>query len=468
MDRLRFADLADATGGELRSANPSAEFTKNSIDSRSLVPGDVFWALAGEHTDGHEHAAAAFERGAGLIVCRADRAESISGPRLVVADPLKSLQTFAAWYRQQQDALVIGVTGSVGKTTTRGLIDAVLSGQFCGVQSPASFNNHLGVPLSLLNVEQQHEYAVLEMGASHGGEIRRLCEIAQPEVGVITAIGRAHLEGFGGIDGVIRGKGELLESLPKTGFCVLPGDDPIIRRMALRAQCRTMFVGENSENDLVANRMHVSENALSFQVDGQELVVTLAGRHHLTNALIAVAIGREIGMEWPAIQAGLARFRPAPGRCQPLRIGPWQVIDDTYNANLTSMSAALELLKQTNLTHPQRCFAVLGDMLELGPMAKAEHFALGTKAGQMRVDGLLACGEFAHDVAQGAYSAGIPAGRLVATPQLQILLTMLDCWLEPGDVILVKGSRGMRMERVIDWLRTRAESLNHDPPSRCA
>ncbi len=468
MDRLRFADLADATGGELRSANASAEFTQNSIDSRTLSPGDVFWALAGERTDGHQHAASALERGAGLIVCQADRSTEIAGPRLVVADPLSSLQTFAAWYRQQQSALVIGVTGSVGKTTTRGLIDAALSGQFTGMQSPASFNNHLGVPLSLLNVEQQHEYAVLEMGASRGGEIRRLCEIAQPEVGVITAIGRAHLEGFGGIDGVIRGKGELLESLPSTGFAVLPGDDPVTRAMASRARCRTLFVGEHDDNSLVVRQVRASESALLFQVDGQDFCVPVTGRHHLTNALIAIAIAREIGIESSAIQAGLAEYVPSPGRGQSMNIGPWKVLDDTYNANPTSMAAALDVLASARIARGQKCFAVLGDMLELGHAAKAEHFELGSKAGYLRLDGVLACGEFAHDVALGASRAGIPAGRLVATPQLDVLLTVLDCWLEPGDVILVKGSRGMQMERVVDWLRQRAGQLGHDSPSRCA
>lgn len=470
MDRLRFADLVDATGGALQSADPSTEFVGNSIDSRTIQPGEIFWALPGEQTDGHRYAVAAYEHGAALVVCRADQADTISAPRLIVADPLQSLQAFAGWYRQQQDALVIAVTGSVGKTTTRGLIDAALSGQFTGMQSPASFNNHLGVPLSLLHIEQRHEYAVLELGASRCGEIRHLCEIAQPEIGAITAIGRAHLEGFGDIDGVIRGKGELLESLPSTGFAVLPGDNPVLRGMASRARCRTLFVGERDENTLVARHVRVTDEALRLNVEGQEFQVPVTGRHHLTNILIAIAIAREIGMESSAIQAGLAGYQSSPGRCQRLHIGPWQVIDDTYNANPTSMAAALEVLAHLGIGSRQKCFAVLGDMLELGPAAESEHCALGTLAGTLRLDGVLACGDYASAVAQGASRAGVPAGRLVATPQLEILLTVLDCWIEPGDIILVKGSRGMRMERVIEWLRQRAGNLGPgpDPHLRCA
>jgi UDP-N-acetylmuramoyl-tripeptide--D-alanyl-D-alanine ligase len=250
MDRLRCADLTEATGGELRTVDPSTEISGNAIDSRKVAPGDIFWALAGERTDGHLFADDAISRGSKLVVCRADRAEAIEGPRLVVPDPLIALQQFSSWYRSQQSALVIGVTGSVGKTTTRGLIHSVLSAQFDGVQSPASFNNHLGLPLSLLDIEQQHEFAVLELGASHVGEITALTDIARPEVGVITAIGRAHLAGFGSVDNIIRGKGELLEALPASGFAVLPGDDPVTRTMAALAPCRVLFVGEDENNTI--------------------------------------------------------------------------------------------------------------------------------------------------------------------------------------------------------------------------
>lgn len=456
MDRLCCADLATATGGELRAVDPSAEITGNAIDSRKATAGDVFWSLPGEHTDGHLFAGDALVRGARLVVCRRDQADAVNGPRLVVTDPLTALQQFSAWHRLRQPGLVIGVTGSVGKTTTRGLIHAVLSAQFDGVQSPASFNNHLGVPLSLLEMEQRHEFAVLEMGASHEGEIRDLAEIGRPEVGVITAIGRAHLEGFGSVEGIIRAKGELLESLPPSGFAVLPGDDPVTRAMATRARCRTLFVGESSDNTLCATDVVVDRGELSFIADGQRFTVSVMGRHHLSNALIAMAIAREFGMTSTDIQTGFSRYSPSPGRSQLQTVGPWHVIDDTYNASPTAMAAALRLLVDLPLPEGSRRFAVLGDMLELGDATESEHFALGQLAGALRLDGVLACGGAAKHVAGGALHAGLPAGRLVATPQLEVLLAVLDCWLEPGDVVLVKGSRGMKMERVLDWLRQQA------------
>lgn len=468
MDRLRLAELAHATGGELRSADASFEVSRVSIDSRTLNPGDLFWALPGERTDGHQFAAAALERGAAAVVCQADRADTLSGPRIVVEDTLAALQRLAAWYRARQDALIIGVTGSVGKTTTRGLIHAALSSQFSGVQSPASFNNHLGVPLSLLEIEQHHEFAVLEFGASHVGEIRDLTRMAQPEVGVITAIGRAHLAGFGGIDGIIRGKGELLEALPTTGFAVLPGDDPITRSLASRANCRTLFVGEQADNAVQATHVAAQDDKLTFAVDNTEFSVSVTGRHHLTNALIAVAIAREIGIDMTAIAEGLSRYVPSPGRCEWKSIGPWRVIDDTYNASPTAMNAALEVLSRAHMLPGRRRYAVLGDMLELGDAAGGEHHTLGATAAQMQLDGILTCGEWASAVAEGASRAGIPPGRIVATPQLDVLLTVLDCWLEPGDVVLVKGSRGMQMERVIDWLRQRANDMMPASHSRCA
>lgn len=468
MDPLRCADVVEATGGELRTVSPSTEVSGNVIDSRKVIPGDIFWALPGERTDGHLFAGDAVNRGAKLIVCRADQAESISGPRLVVPDPQVALQQFAAWYRMQQSALVIGVTGSVGKTTTRGLIHAVLSAEYPGVESPASFNNHLGVPLSLLNIEQHHEFAVLELGASHCGEIAALAQIARPEVGVITAIGRAHLDGFGSVVGILRGKGELLEALPSTGFAVLPGDDLITRGMAELAACRVLFVGEEDHNTVRAEQVAVTESGLSFVVDRDRFHVPLVGRHHLTNALIAIAVAREIGLCSEAIQFGFSRYRSTPGRSHLVTIGPWRVIDDTYNASPTAMAAALNLLAELPVANGRRRFAILGEMLELGSATAAEHTAIGELAGELRLDGVLACGDSAGEVARGASRAGIPSGRLVATPQMDVLLMVLDCWLEPGDLLLVKGSRGMSMERVLHWLQQRANDMMCTSYARCA
>lgn len=459
MDALRLDDLATATGGRLVGVDPARSVTRISTDSRTVQSGDVFWALTGQRFDGHDFVAVARQQGAILAVCNAAHADRVAGPRLMVTDTVLALQRLAAWYRARQSALVIGVTGSVGKTTTRQLIHAALSRQFQGIQSAGNFNNHIGLPKSLLSIEAQHEFAVLELGASHVGEIARLAALAQPEVGALTAIGRAHLEGFGGVEGIIQAKGELLEALPANGFAVLPGDDPVIRKMARRAACRVVFVGETGQNDVQATLVAGALGQLSFMVDRQRYVLSLAGRHLLTNALLAVAIAREIGVPPETIAAGLADFTPEAGRCCITQIGPWMVIDDTYNASPTAMTASLELLAQALPATPGRRYAVLGDMLELGKAAASEHRDIGRHAARLRLDGILACGDHAAALAQGAAEVGFFMGRLVSTPRLEVLLAVLDCWLEPGDLVLVKGSRSMQMERVIAWLHDRASAL---------
>ena len=237
-------------------ANGEAAFTRVEIDSRGIRSGDIFWALRGEHHDGHSFLVEARRRDAGLAVVRRDRLSQAqeawkigSGhgpvpPLIVVEDTLTALADFARWYRSQQEGLVVGVTGSFGKTTTREMIHAVVSAAHSGVRSLKNFNNHIGLPLSLLDLDQSHEFAVLEMGASAVGEIAMLAEIARPEVGVITGIGLAHVDGFGSTEKIVLGKGELLEALPATGFAILPGDDPVTRGMADRSSCPVLFVGD--------------------------------------------------------------------------------------------------------------------------------------------------------------------------------------------------------------------------------
>lgn len=468
MDPLRLDELATAAGGQLLAADPQAVCPRISTDSRDIRPGDVFWALRGERFDGHGFAHEAMQRGAQIVVCQSDRAGTITVPRLIVDDTLLALGRLAHWYRLRQEALVIGVTGSVGKTTTKDLIHAALGRQFHGVRSPGNFNNAVGLPKSLLAIERQHEFAVLEMGASHVGEIRTLAGVACPEIGAITSIGKSHLTTFGSLEGVLQAKGELLEALPPGGFAVLPGDDPIVRRLAARAACRVLFVGEHAHNNVRAGSVATGGRELSFVVDGDRYAVPDAGRHLLTNALISVAIAREIGVPTEAIAAGLRDFIPANGRCRAATCGPWTVIDDTYNASPASVAAACDVLRTFPAGRDSRRYLVLGDMLELGAISRAEHREAGRRAARSGIDGVLAFGEFAAEVASGAVRDGIRPGRLVATDDLDVLLTVLDCWLEPGDIVLVKGSRAMQMERVVAWLKQAAAQAEQSSPRRCA
>jgi len=457
MEQLTLHDLMFATRGQLTPTSAGfLPIRRMSIDSRTLQPGDVFWALPGSQHDGHQFVAEAFRRGAVACVCQAGAVSGAAGPVVEVRNPSTALQEFARWYRGTLDALLIGVTGSVGKTTTRDMIHLALSSEFEGIRSRKNFNNTIGLPLSILDADPGHEFIVLEMGAARRGDIAELCSIATPEVGVVTAVGPAHLESFGGLDGVIAGKGELLECLPSSGFAVLPGDDAVLRQMADRAPCPVIFVGEGDDNHLQATRVRSSFEGLSFRVDGTDFSIPVYGRHHLPGALCAIAIAREIGMPLQSVAQGLERFEPIEGRCRLRHIGPWSVIDDSYNASPLSVAAACRLLSELELPGVTRRILILGDMLELGAAADQEHWRIGQLAASLKLDLLLGCGSHADAMARGAEQGGMSPHGIAVAPDLEAIRAVLDCWLEPGDLVLIKGSRSMRMERLMDWLKERA------------
>lgn len=456
MESVYLSQLLSATQGTSQGfSDDECEFARVSTDTRTLKKGDVFWALVGEQHDGHEFVREAFRKGAAFAVVHR-RGDDVGGPMVLVEDTLKALGDFAHWYRHQREALVIGVTGSVGKTSTREMIHAVLSARHDGVQSVANFNNLVGLPLSLLALESRHEFGVFEMGASRIGDIRQLCDIAYPEVGIIPKVGLAHLESFGTAENIFVGKGELLEALPSHGFAVIGGDDDRMRAMASRAVCQTIFVGERAGNQIRATEIELTDKSLRFTVDRKKYEIPVAARHYLTAALCALAVGREIGMDPAAIAAGFQKFKGQPGRFRPQAIGPWTVIDDTYNANPTSMQAACTGLA----AFPSRGRRILiaGDMLELGASAGTYHQELGAFAAEQDIDFVISHGDFSADIARGATDHGMTIHRLADCPSFDTLELTLDCLLAPGDLILVKGSRGSRMERVIEWLQERAKA----------
>jgi UDP-N-acetylmuramoyl-tripeptide--D-alanyl-D-alanine ligase len=454
METVFLSQLESATHGELAGVDvEELAVSRVSIDSRDILPGDVFWALKGDRHDGHRFASQALEAGAAMCVVERQQAQQIPGPRLIVENTLRALADFALWYRQQRESLVIGVTGSVGKTTTREMIHTVLLAEHSGAQSQRNFNNEIGLPLSLLNIKADDEFGVFEMGAARPGDIRELCEIARPEIGVLTKIGLAHLQSFGSLENIIQAKGELLDALPAHGFAVLGGDDEHVRQLAPRANCPTILVGERPGNQVRATEIENTGRTLRFVVDRKRYEVPVAGRHHLTAALCALAVAREIGMDASAIAGGLRRFVGQPGRCRVEQIGPWTVIDDTYNANPTSMQAACECLANWPA---RRRLLVVGDMLELGTSADQLHRELGDYAARSQIHLLAAYGSQAGNIVDGAGGGGMNLCRLADCSELETMFMVLDCWLEPEDVVLVKGSRDMRMERVVDWIRQRA------------
>jgi UDP-N-acetylmuramoyl-tripeptide--D-alanyl-D-alanine ligase len=451
MERVTLNQLLAATGGRpsVGKANTVA-FTRVSTDSRTVEEGDLFWALRGERHDGHRFADEAARRGA--VACVASADSSIPGglPAALVADTIQGLKDFAHWYRQRRDALVVGVTGTVGKTTTREMIYSVLGTRFDGCRSPKNFNNHIGLPLSVLEMRDDHDFAVLEMGASKVGEIRELTAIALPEAGVITAIGIGHLEGFGSLEQIIQGKGELVESLPADGFAVINGDDPNCRTIARRAACRVLTVGQQGQNTFRATVVRAVGPELRFRVDGGAFAIRAAGRHHLTGALAAVAVAREMGLTTRHIAEGFSQFTPVEGRCHVRDLGQITLIDDTYNANPTSMEAACRLLAEWSPAG--RRILVIGDMAELGDESAEWHRIAGRTAAQLQIDQLAAVGRYAPDVVRGAIEHGMKHHQVAECENLDSLLSALDSSSASGDIVLVKGSRCMQMERVCEWL----------------
>jgi UDP-N-acetylmuramoyl-tripeptide--D-alanyl-D-alanine ligase len=452
MEPVPFTDLLSAIRGNAPGLSGVAPVIRRvSTDSRNIQEGDLFWALSGKNHDGHDFVDAARRRGAiGSIVARS-RAKDLKGQMIVVDDTLQALADFARWYRQQRETMVIGVTGSVGKTTTREMIHAVLSARHAGRQSRQNYNNEVGLPLSLLELGNDDEFGVLEMGAARVGDIRHLCEIACPEAGVLTRVGPAHLETFGSLENIYQGKGELLEALPAHGFAVVPGDDEQMRNMARRAACSVIHVGEGSQNAIQATNVTFEPGRLRFCVDRCDYEIPAPARHYLTAALCALGVAKEIGMDVAAIAEGFQRFTGAPGRCKAEQVGAWTLIDDTYNANPLSMQAACLCLRDWPASGNRLLIA--GDMLELGKDSARCHRELGACVADMRINRLLAFGEQAKHVADGALRAGMNRHVIADCHDLETLYAVLDCWLTPGDVILVKGSRGMRMERIVQWLK---------------
>lgn len=451
MNRWSLATLAHVlNAAPAGGVDAGLECVRVGTDSRQTVAGELFFALRGQRTDGHEHVAAA--QAAGAVAAVVERpVPGVGCCQLVVPDTRQALEQLARWHRGRLDPLVVGVTGSVGKTTTREVLHAVLSAGHAGWQNRGNYNNEIGLPLTLLELTDEHEFAVLEMGAARRGDIAHLCQLAQPEIGVLTRIGPAHVETFGSLENIVLGKWELVESLPQSGLAVINGDDPHLAGQAGQAGCRVVRFGELPGNELRAAGVVYRNGRLEFTVEGQRYELAAPGRHALVSALAAVAVAREVGLTTGQIAEGLARFRPLANRCGVQTIGPWTVIDDTYNASPLSLEAACELLKAQA---PERTrLLVLGDMLELGPEAAWWHYRAGEIAAWNRVDRVLACGEFADDVARGALAAGMPIHQIATASRLEQLLPLLECWLTDDAVVLVKGSRGTRMERVLAWLR---------------
>lgn len=465
--------IVKATNGKLASTSATANCVYTIVtDTRSLEESTksvgnqgspyIFWALKGDAFDGHDFVEEALRVGAAAIVAEETSAaaqmvrngENWGVALITVPDTNQALKNLAKSHRLTSNAQVIGVTGSFGKTTTREMIHAALNFDSTSYRSPGNLNNHFGVPFSLLEIESHHTSAIIEMGASHVGEIDSLCEIAQPSIGVITGIGHAHLQGFGSISKVVEAKQELAKSIAADGLVVLPGDSEFCDQLASDLDCRTVVrVGIDAKhNDVVARDVWISNREIHLSVDDSAFKVKVTGRHFLTSILSAIVVGRHVGLSDPQIAAGLEKFTAPPGRCEVKRAGTWTVIDDTYNASPEAMIAACNLLGHWR-TNGERVL-VCGDMLELGDTVDQHYEKLGIAICENRLDAIFAYGTRAEDTVAACIAAGFDPDSAHAFDDQNELARSLASTLSAAATVLVKGSRARRMERIVELLIT--------------
>ena len=451
-------DILRATGGKASGTGP-VEVGGVSTDSRTIGADQLFIPLRGANFDGHDYILSALARGVRVLLAESTRSAGIPLPAgtvcIVVDDTLKALGDLAAFHRDRFDISVVGVTGSNGKTTTKEMLAAILEQTGRGLKTSGNLNNLIGVPQMLFRLTDQDRWAVLEMGMSEPGEIDRLAEMARPQVGVITNAFPAHLETMGSVEAVASAKGELFRRLQQGGVAVYNADDRLIAAQPSPPGVARLSFGL-AGGDITATGICTEGSAgQSFTLclpDGKIPVQLQAfGQHNVANALAAAAAAVALGIDQHTIRDGLQSFTPYDKRFNLQNVNGIILIDDTYNANPASMEAALVTVR--DLKQGQRAIAVLGDMLELGPGAEEAHVAVGRIAASC-VDFVVATGSFAPMVAEGAVSGGLPAGNVSTADDHAAVIAEVRRLMRSGDYVLVKGSRGMKMDVVAEQLRS--------------
>lgn len=458
MPEFTLEEIIKATNGRLATGRSELRITGVSIDSRSLVPGDVFFALKGSNFDGHTFAATAAEKGAAAIVSQQELELPAAWPGAVirVSDTLQAYGDLARYHRQRYACPVIGITGSNGKTTTKELIAAVLREKYNVVKTEKNYNNEIGLPQTLFKMDGTTEAVVVEMGMRGRGQIAYLASLAQPTIGVITNIGVTHLELLGTQEAIAAAKEELIQGLPPSGLAVLNGDDPLVIPMAARFAGESLFYSlekpDTSGHTALALYLVAAATEGDHEVvtvDGRwgrfEFALPLLGRHNIANALAALVVGLALGLTRDEAVRGLKQVGPVEKRLRKIEIGGITVLDDTYNASPPSVQAALAVLSQ--LKHPGRKIAVLGDMLELGTMAREAHQQIGELTATYGCAALFAYGPLSVATKEGAARKGVDARHFATKDELW---AELKNYLMPGDAVLFKGSRGMAMETLVE------------------
>ena len=449
-----------ATGGSVVAGKADLVFTGIGIDSRGMDPQHLFVAITGERHDGHRYVADVIDQGVKGVVVAKGKAADLPMDKMVsrgvvgvaVTNTTEALGALARFNRNRGDLKVVAITGSNGKTSTRMLTEGVIAGTYETLSTSGNLNNHIGLPLTLFQLTPDHQAAVLELGMNHAGEIDYLGGICRPDVGIITNVAPAHLEGLGSVDNVLSAKAELLGTLRAGGTAILNADDARVTSLADKFDCPVVFFGVGGQAHVRADNIRPTESGLAFDLvtPSGDIAVMLAtpARVMVSNALAAAAAGEVAGVPLNSIKAGLEAFRPQSGRMDIRQLAQdICVIDDTYNANPASIKAAVDTLAR--MRRDRRTIAVLGDMLELGAQSADLHREIGRAVGDAGIDFLYITGNFATFVADGAMDQQMPSTH-IAVDTRDAIAAQLSQQLRPGDLILVKGSRGMAMEKVVE------------------
>jgi UDP-N-acetylmuramoyl-tripeptide--D-alanyl-D-alanine ligase len=449
--------ITEACAGEIRRGSPETSVENICTDSRQAKAGDLFFAIRGEKFDGHEFVNEVTAKGVAAIVIERKKFPSQlpDCAVFVVDDARIALGKLAAAHRKDFDLPVVAVCGSNGKTTVKELIASVLRQKFSTLWSEASFNNDIGVPLTLLKLEKTHRVAVLEAGTNHPGELAPLVKMIAPKFGVLTNIGREHLEFFGDVAGVAQEEGWLAELLPPDGKLFVNGDNEWTEKIVARTKAKVVRVGLGEKNDWRADKIRLYKNGVTFRVTTAkeefcgEYRINLIGRHQVTNALLAIAVGAELGLTCDEICDGLVACAPPKMRLQFWEANGVRVLDDAYNANADSTIAALETL--CDLPLQGRRVAVLGDMGELGPHSESAHVEVGKRAAELKIGQLFTVGKMSAATAKAARAGGL--NRVIEFENVEAAVTAIRKFLKAGDVVLLKASRASRLERIAETLK---------------
>jgi len=463
--RMKFSiqDVIDVVEGKATPGRYDQVITSVIIDSRRAVPGSLFVAFTGENTDGHTYLADSFSLGAVAALVEQDVIPPAGMVAIKVSNTQNALQRLSAWQRRRFDNLrVMGITGSSGKTTTKELVAGVISQRYSVLKTKGNHNNEIGLPLTMFEIENNHDWAVLELGMGGLGEIRQLCQICKPGIGIITNIGEAHIAHLGSKEAILKAKFELAQDLAPPSLMILNGDDDLQRRRVedgLPGVDRVVFYGLNEGNDVRAINLEVNSTSSRFDVlwgeNSSTIDIGLPGLHNISNALAAFAAGLALDIPAENIVLGLALVKGEKRRLQSLDINGMTVIDDSYNANPDSSVRALEVLG--SYPSESRKVAFLGDMLELGDIAPEKHQMLGKATVDNDVQLLVAVGEFAGQIKHGAIEAGMDENAILTFPDSNSA-TSATIHIKPGDIVLIKGSLGVKMDTIVQFLKDGGQS----------